>query len=306
MTERRSTVGRSGARPATRGGGRRAGRTPRCIARGAVALIRTAARGGRRGAARGPNGDGPRSGAERARRPGALALPAAAAAILWAFAAPARAGGGTDRARDRVRVDWARGRITAVGAAAADLRAPRPDVARVRAERTARARAAAALAEAARALPWAGGGTVGAAAAAAAEAQRRLAAALARARDGAIDYGSDGSVVVELVAPIEAIRTALQGPGEPPAAAGPSAVVVDARRALRRPAVGLALRAGGRDYRGPMVFYRSLARALADPRRGPDVARTVASRADGGALIVDGADDRLVAGAPLVIVVVGR
>src|SRR5262250_3873432 len=75
-------------------------------------------------------------------------------------------------------VDWAAGRIAVTAAAAADLRAPSPAIARVAAERTARSRARAALLDAARALPWAGGGTLGAHADQDPDAEKALAAAV--------------------------------------------------------------------------------------------------------------------------------
>src|SRR5262249_34545928 len=94
--------------------------------------------------------------------------------------------------------DWAAGRIAVPAAAAADLRAPSPAIARVAAERTARGRARSALLEAARALPWAAGGTLGAHADQDPEAQKALAAAVDGAATEELRLQSDGSVVVRI------------------------------------------------------------------------------------------------------------
>src|SRR5687767_10233649 len=92
--------------------------------------------------------------------------PALAALLLALVAGPAAAGppGRGDEARSGeagavvmalgpdARVDWTRGLLVATGAAAGDLRAPSPEVARVKAERQARDAARTRLRRAARDL----------------------------------------------------------------------------------------------------------------------------------------------------------
>jgi hypothetical protein len=174
------------------------------------------------------------------------------------------------------RVDWTAGTLTAEGVAVAGLRAPSVAVARVAAERRARDRAAAALARAARALPLADGGTVGAAVDAAPTRAGAIDAAIAAAA-ATIAYGSDGSSRATLAAPLEAVRAGLDAPrvGVDPADA-PTALVVELRGKLVRPALGLALAAGAERYAGPTVWHRDVADAAADPRAGARVVRLVA------------------------------
>lgn len=200
----------------------------------------------------------------------------------------------------RGEVDWTRGVVLAVGAAGADLRAPSPDVARIGAERAARQRARDGLLEHARGLAMAGGGSVGEHVDGDASARDRLARAVDRAADEAVDYGSDGSVVVTLALPIEAVRSALAGPMAPPSGEGPSAVVVDARRVMTQPALGVRVA----DYAGPVVFHLDAKTAGRDARAGDRVARVKATAYADGALTVDG--DVQWASTPLVLIVVGK
>jgi hypothetical protein len=202
---------------------------------------------------------------------------------------------------ERGSVDWTRGVILAVGAAAADLQAPTPTVARIRAERVARERAGAKLAAQARALPVAAGKTVGEHLDGDAAARARFERAIARALDEAIDYSSDGSVVVTLALPVEAVRIAVSGPAAPPTGTGPTAVVVDARKVMTEPSVGV--RVG--DYAGPVVFYRSVKAAARDRRAGGDVARSTAIGLSDGALAIEG-DADWAGAAPLLLVVIGK
>jgi hypothetical protein len=214
--------------------------------------------------------------------------PASILAIVAAWSAPADG----EPARGKPKIDWARGLVVARGAAAGDLRAPSAAVARVGAERAARADARERLQLLARDVPLASGGDVGAAVAADAAAGRRLAAAVDRALDLQIDYASDGSVLLEAGLPIEAVRAAVYGAD--PAAAGVeagdppvTALVIDARRLRRGPAVGLRLEAGSESYRGPTVFAASLDLAGRDPRAGAHRVSAVATAHAGGALTID-------------------
>jgi hypothetical protein len=96
-------------------------------------------------------------------------------ALFWALVLVAKTGASFDAAAER---------LVASGAAAADLRAPSAQVARIRAERTARARAEKKLEAALGKLGWKGS---------AEELQRLFAAAAGEPR-----YGSDGSVELTL------------------------------------------------------------------------------------------------------------
>jgi hypothetical protein len=184
----------------------------------------------------------------------------------------------------RVEIDWSAGRIRAVGAGAADLRAPGPEVARIGAERRARQDAAARLVEAARALRWTTG-TVGEAIDADPAAKQRLEAAAERLADVDVRHFSDGSVEVTLALPLEAVRSALAPPPRPASSEGaPTAIVVDARKARAAPLLGVSLVAGADRYAGPAIWLRDLAAAKKDPRAGQ---RVVETRADD--LAADGA-----------------
>src|SRR5688572_8785409 len=104
---------------------------------------------------------------------------------------------------DGARVDWTRGLLVARGAAAGDLRAPSPAVARLAAERRARQAARDQLRALAAAIPTGDGKKLGAPDGAAAA---RLDAALGRTIDLTTDYGTDGSVVLTCALPLEALR----------------------------------------------------------------------------------------------------
>jgi hypothetical protein len=220
-------------------------------------------------------------------------------------------------------IDWTRGLVIAVGAAPGDIRAPSPDLARVGAERRARAQARERLLAAARALrvidpkDRPGDELVGEHADADAAVAERLAAAAARALDLSVDYGSDGSVVLTVGLPLEAVRQAVRpaaardalAPSWPPAAPAPTAVIVDARGVLDAPVLGLGLVAGAHDYAGPTVFHGGAGAAAADARRGPRPVRTRATALRDGRLVVDlPAADLAAAHAAraLVIVIIGR
>lgn len=200
--------------------------------------------------------------------------------------AAAPAGHVVDRDNDGVVVDWTRGMIVARAAAAADLRARSPQVARVGAERRARARAREALRRRAGKLRLADGGRAGRALA-----RRRardvLHRALQHSLDVGVDYGSDGSVVMREGLPLEAVRAAVwRAPAPPPGAPGSvTAVVVDAGGVLHRPRLGIALSAGSVRYRGPVVYRYGSA---GDGRLGARVLRARARRLSHGALVLSG------------------
>jgi hypothetical protein len=217
----------------------------------------------------------------------APALLAAAFVLSWAWGAAGSSGTGAIVADHGAagRIDWTRGLAVASGAAAADLRARTPEVARVGAERRARERALDKLEVLARDVPLADGRTVGEAIAGNEVAAARLSRALAEAIDVDIDYGTDGSVVASLGLPLEAIRLALRGPIEPPRGPGPTGVVVAAAGQLDAPALGFELRAGDESYAPPMVFARGAARA--DRRLGEEVVIARLHAAEGGTLVVD-------------------
>src|SRR5688500_8357691 len=96
----------------------------------------------------------------------------------------------------RTQVDWKARVLTTVGAAAADLRAPGPDIARIAAARQARERADERLRQAS------------AARAGVPVSDERLAKPLAEAK-ARTSYSSDGSVEVELSLPLATLEKAL-------------------------------------------------------------------------------------------------
>lgn len=235
--------------------------------------------------------------------------PAWAAPRSQAVIAPVEHGGA---------IDWTRGLVIAVGAAPGDIRAPSPDLARVGAERRARAQAQQRLLAAARALRLEER-LVGEHADADAAVAERLAAAAARALDLAVDYGSDGSVVLTAGLPLEAVHQAVHpaaamdapalGSSVQPAAKAPTAVIVDARGVLDAPVLGLGLAAGAHEYAGPAVFHGGAGAAAADARRGPRPVRTRATAMRDGRLVVSLPAEELAAAnaaRALVIVIIGR
>ena len=258
-------------------------------------------------------------------------LPRAPAAALIALAlsatAPAAAGGKGALVVERgqgARIDWTRGLVVARGAAAADLRAPSPQVARLAAERRARSAAQARLRDLARDLKLADGRSLAAALGKDKAAAARFERAVARSLDLAVDHTSDGSVVLSAALPIEAIRAAARGPMDLPTGAGasasakaaaaelPTALVVTAGKHLTRPVVGVVLAAGGERYAGPTVFASREA-AVASDLLGRRPVRLKASGGSGGSLeLAGGAEaarqlaDARAAGAPVVILVADK
>jgi hypothetical protein len=208
------------------------------------------------------------------------------------------------------RLDWAKGHLVATGAAAAALRAPGPDVARVGAERAARTRALATLSRAVLAVPVASGGTVQDLVGQDPAKARRLTAAVERARTIDTSYASDGSAQVVVALPLEGVRLALW-PAPTPTAdpQAPTVIVVDAQALKLRVGVGLELGAGAAAARLPTLFVFSPEAATADARAGGRVLTAKAKSAAGGRLELDLAEAALEqatrAGALVMIVVRG-
>lgn len=189
-----------------------------------------------------------------------------------------------DRSDKSAVIDWTRGMIIAAGAAAADLRAPSPRVARVKATREARTSAHERLMRRARALQL-GARSVGAHADADGTVRTRLETAVDRALQLSIDYASDGSVVMTAGLPLEAVRVAVSGASTRAvqARSEATAVIVDARSVLARPRLGLPVTTPAGAYTGPTVYHRTLEAALADKRAGNRVIAVLAGPSDAGA-----------------------
>ena len=188
------------------------------------------------------------------------------------------------------QLDWTRGLLVARGAAAGDLRAPSPNVARLGAERGARDAARTRLRDLAMRTPLAGGGTVGQALKKDAAAASRLDRALEATIDLDVDLGTDGSVVLRTALPLEAVRAALHGPSPMPVGApadAPTALVVTGARLPGGPALGLAISAGPERYAGPTLFLARPPQA-GDPRIGERPVRVRAGKASGGAIELTG------------------
>jgi hypothetical protein len=85
-----------------------------------------------------------------------------------------------------------------------------------------------------------------------------------------IDYATDGSVVVEMALPLDALRALLHGPDllQSEVAEGPAALVIDARALAVKPALGYGVSDGSQSYRGPALFYTSEKDARANPQVG--------------------------------------
>lgn len=240
--------------------------------------------------------------AESSRRPALTraALAVALAAVAVARPAGARPDGKPDERGERgavvtslgpgAEVDWTRGLLIATGAAAGDLRAPSPELARLKAERQARDAAREELRRLARDLNLADGRELGAALEG--EAKARFERALEAVVDERVEHASDGSVVLAAALPLEAARAALSG-ASPPAGAGgergPTAIVVDAGRHLKRPALGVKLAAGSERYAGPTVFA-TRSEAVGPDRLGERPVRAKATSYRGGALHLAGDD----------------
>jgi hypothetical protein len=188
---------------------------------------------------------------------------------VLALAAPARAD---------VKIDWARGLVTADAVGVADRHAPNPAVARGTSRRGAEEAAQKLLAAKLDELPLASGGKVADKAK-----DKAVKARLARVVDYAItiaaDPETDGAWKVTLAVPIEAVRQAIAGPrtlgdGDK----GPAIVVVDGASA--KPAVGWTI--GG--VEAAAIWVTEV------PAWAKDARRAKAKAAKAGAIELDGID----------------
>lgn len=144
--------------------------------------------------------------------------------------------------------------MSETGVGLADRQAPNPAVARGPARRKAEDAARRALNAAVKALPVAGGGTVGDKVGDAAIA-RRIDRAIAAALATSATPETDGSWVVTLAVPLEAVRQALEGPrvlGKTGDAEGPAVIVVEGAKTT--PAIGTTI--GGASV--PIVWVKKL------------------------------------------------
>lgn len=194
-------------------------------------------------------------------------------------------------------IDWQRGLLVARTAVPGDLGAPNREMARIKAERQARARCRATLRVALKDVPTAPGLKASA-----------LPDDALPLLSLATDYGMDGSVVIEMALPLDALRT-LYGAGDPlvgPDAAGPAALIIDARRLPLKRAVGYAIGDGDVSYRGPSLFFADEDTARQDGRIGKSVKILVASSAKAGTIRVpSGALKGLLDAQPLVVILTG-
>lgn len=143
----------------------------------------------------------------------------------------------TATAHAEVKIDWARGLVTADAVGIADRHAPNPAVARGTSRRGAEDAAKKLLAAKLGELPVAGGSTVAAKAKDKAV-KERLERAVSAAITVAADPETDGAWRVTLAVPIEAVRQAIAGPRALAADGdkGPAVIVIDGVTA--KPAVG--------------------------------------------------------------------
>ncbi len=206
---------------------------------------------------------------------------------------------------DKPRVDWERGLFIGRGIAVGDLRSPSRQLARVKAERQAKAKGRALLLDSLGDLPWASGTAF--------QQKVKEEGSAELLTDSVIslhtDLGTDGSVVIEMALPLDALRALVYGSDSiaPKRAEGPSAIVIDARSLTLKPAIGYQLSDGTSEYRGPTLFYTSEAAARAHKGVGAAaplvLGKPPAKGAVGGTISVQaGALVSLVAGRPLVVI----
>lgn len=188
--------------------------------------------------------------------------------------------------------------MLARGAAVGDVRAPTRALARVKAERKAQARAAHKLRGALAGLAVAGGSTVAADERGFAFLEGPMASEMVTVER---DYGADGSVVVTMGLPVEALRAAIFGRDSRREAGGPAALVVRARGPIE-PVVGLVLSSGSVRYRGCVVYVDSLEKARA--MAGDEAPQAIASKVEEGvAHLAPGVDLERVAKARALVVI---
>lgn len=196
------------------------------------------------------------------------------------------------------RFDWSRGLVIASVGAPADLRAPNPELARVKAERIASKRCRKALLGLAASLPLASGKTVGS----------KLGSALESAPLAFVsidsDQGSDGSVVVTMALAVDSLRAELYGADEPvPVELQAPPVFVDARKLSMAPSVGIVIRSDGVEYRGPTLFFHDEDVARKDAGLAKDAILHKAKTMKRGVIEIEGESlAKRFAGKPLVVV----
>lgn len=200
---------------------------------------------------------------------------------------------------ERTQVDWQRGLLVARGIAVGDLRSPSRQLARVKAERQAKAQCRALLLKAVGAVRWV-------------QEDKRPKAERTATLDPSIfalqtDYGTDGSVVVKMALPLDAMRALVYGPDSIEASSleGPAALIIDARALGVKPALGFQLSDGGAEYRGPTLFFTSEKEARARSGIGKDAPLLVAKSgaSDRGTILLKaGALDSVLAARPLVAI----
>lgn len=138
---------------------------------------------------------------------------------------------------DRVTVDWEKGELRAAGVAAADIRLPGPDIARVAAERAARRDAEKRLIAASAKIGWATGGTL---------ADRFPADKLTGlAKVAETTYGSDGSARVVVSVTLDQLRGV---------ASTRDVFPVDARSLAVSPTLGVEITVNGKRWDGPLLW----------------------------------------------------
>lgn len=205
-----------------------------------------------------------------------------------------------DGVRAEPRVDWQRGLLIARGIGVGDLRSPSRKLARVKAERQAKTRCKKALLAEVGSIRSAAGKK--ASALAKAEELQGLADSILPLTT---DYGTDGSVVVEMGLPLDALRTLLHGPDplQSEVLEGPSLIVIDARALPVKPALGYSLDDGNQNYRGPTLFFNSEKAARAASKGGKTAPLIVAKgRSSGSLRLPPKALESLLAARPLVAI----
>lgn len=160
------------------------------------------------------------------------------------------------------RLDWSRGLLIGTGISVGDLRSPTRQLARVKAERQAKTRCRASLMQGLAQIPGAKG--------------QKVKTVLGKRYQKVIhslsevvfpldtDYSSDGSVVVTMALPLDALRSALYGADALESdLPGPQVLLVDARKSSLKPRVGVSISDGEASYQGPTLFFRDAKAAQA-------------------------------------------
>ena len=125
------------------------------------------------------------------------------------------------------------------------------------------------------------------------------------------DYGTDGSVVVEMALPLDALRALAYGPDalQTTPIDGPSALLIDARASGVKPALGYLLRGPSGEYRGPTLFFTSEKDARKHAgvgKQAPLLLAKAGTKQDrkGGAILVEtDAFQKMIASRPLIAII---